>query len=68
MYFMNIFKKRKIRCVILVIVVLAIIVFMVGYAIVGEFEVEGELYPTSTEGLEIAKAISNYCDKHSKYS
>ena len=47
------FRKRKIKFVILAIV---IIVFIVGFAIVGEFENKGELYPTSTQGLEVVKA------------
>ena len=47
----SIFKKRKVQFVILVIVVL-----IVGFAIFGDREVKGELYPTSTQGLEVAKA------------
>jgi len=38
------------------IIVLAILVIFVGIIIFEEFEVKGELYPTSTEGLEVAKA------------
>jgi len=47
----SIFKKRKVR-----FVILAIIVLIFGFAIFGEGEVKGELYPTSTQGLEVAKA------------
>jgi len=47
----NIFKKRKI-----LFVILAILVFVVGYAIFGEFGPRGEVYPTSTQGLKVAKA------------
>ena len=49
----NLLKKRKIKFVLLAIV---IIVFIVGFAIAGEFENEGERYPTSTQGLEVVKA------------
>jgi len=47
----SIFKKRKVQFVILIIIGL-----IVGFAIFGEGEVKGELYPTSTQGLEVAKA------------
>ena len=47
-------KKRLL--LLFLIVILAIIVIVIGYAIFGEFEIEGELYPTSTQGLEVAKA------------
>jgi len=35
---------------------LAILVMVVGFVIFEEFETEGELYPTSTQGLEVARA------------
>ena len=47
----SIFKKRKI-----LFVILALIVFIVGFAFLGEFANQGEKYPTSTLGLEVAKA------------
>ena len=47
----DIFKKRKVQ-----FVILAIIVFIVGFAIVGEFENKGDRYPTSTQGLAVVKA------------
>jgi len=47
----NIFKKRKI-----LFVILTIIVFLVGFAIFGEFEPRGEVYSTSTQGLKVAQA------------
>jgi len=43
--------KRKI-----LFVILAIVIITVGYAFFENFEVRGELYPTSTQGLEVAKA------------
>jgi len=46
--------KRKIMFVILAIVILVII--GIGYALLHESEVKGELYPTSTQGLEVTKA------------
>jgi len=42
--------------VILTVVILAIVVVVVGAAAFGEFESEGERYPTSTQGLMVAKA------------
>jgi len=48
----NIFKKRKIQFVILAIVILTITLFVVFH----DSEIRGELYPTSTQGLEVAKA------------
>jgi len=43
--------KRKI-----LFVILAIVIIIVGFAIFGHREVKGELYPTLTQGLEVAKA------------
>jgi len=47
--------KKKLLLLFL-FVILTIIVIVVGHAIFGEFEIKGELYPTSTQGLEVAKA------------
>jgi len=47
----RIFKKRKIQ-----FAILGIVVFLVGFAIFGEFFNQGEKYPTSILGLEVAKA------------
>jgi len=49
----NIFKKRIIRFVVLIIVIL---VLMLGFNLFGEFEPEGERYSTSIVGLDVAKA------------
>ena len=46
--------KTKILFVIYAIVILIIII--IGYAIFDEFEIKGDLYSTSTQGLEVAKA------------
>jgi len=43
--------KRKI-----IFVILAIVIIIAGFAFFGDFEVRGEKYPTSTQGLEVAKA------------
>jgi len=43
-------KKRK-----TLFVILTIIVFIVVFAVFGDFETRGEVYPTSTQGLEVAK-------------
>ena len=50
------FKKTRKKFVLLAIGILAIIVIVVGYSIFSEFANRGELYPTSTQGLEGAKA------------
>ena len=47
----NILKKRKFQ-----FTILAIIVFIVGFAFWGEFANQGEKYSTSTLGLAVAKA------------
>ena len=47
--------KRKKPFIILAFVIV-IIVIVVGYAFFGDSEVKGEKYPTSTLGLEVAKA------------
>ena len=46
----DIFKKRKVQ-----FVILATIVFIVGFAFHGEFENKGDRYPTSTQGLAVVK-------------
>ena len=51
----NIFRKRKILFVTLGVLVLAIILIVGGFAFFGGFEVRGEKYPTSTQGLVSAK-------------
>ena len=48
---MKIFKKRKFW-----FVIIAIIIFVAGFAIFHEFENQGEKYPTLTTELEVAKA------------
>jgi len=44
------------KLLLFLIVISAIIVLIVGIAIFGDFENEGEKYPISTQGLEVAKA------------
>jgi len=45
---------KKVKIILLGLAILVIIV--IGFAIFGESEIEGELYPTSTQGLEVVKA------------
>jgi len=52
----NLLKKRKIQFVLSAIVIMAIIVFIVGVITFDEFENQGEKYPTSILGLEVARA------------
>ena len=51
----NIFKRKKKTFVIVTIVILVIVLSGIGFAFFGGFEVRGEKYPTSTQGLKIAK-------------
>ena len=45
-------KKRLLLLSLIVI----LIIIIIGSAFFGDFENKGELYPTSTQGLEVAKA------------
>ena len=53
---MTLFKKPKTRSIIIVVVIAAVVIAAVGFAIIGDFKVEGELYSTATLGLPVAKA------------
>jgi len=48
--------KKRVKIILLSIIILILILLIAGYAIVEELEIQGELYPTSTQGLEVAKA------------
>jgi len=52
----NIFKKPTKKFVLFSFAILAIIVIVFGFVIFREFAIQGESYPTSTQGLEKAKS------------
>jgi len=47
--------NKKVKILLLGLVI-SVIVIAVGFAFFGDFEVRGEKYPSSTQGLEVAKA------------
>lgn len=49
-------KKSKTRSVTIVIVTAVVILSGAGFALLSEFKIDGEVYPTSTLGLEVAQA------------